>query len=276
MLENRVTAELREVDVVIRSTIAGHQLVVSVEATATGRKADTSWVERMLGKHADLPTSHLVLVSQAGFSATAMALAAAKGAAMLSPEMLGRGDASFQIVNALPALWPKVLQFQPERARLEVCDPVRGNVWVAALPDNQLFLADDTAICTVNQACEAVFLGNFERTAEQIHLADMTSDREETMLMQVGPPWTVSVAGQVQQLYLRYEERSKPELHPIAVAQFIGRAHVTVTQIDLTHQKLGQATYAFGHGRIGHQRATIVISEGESGGVVTVHFGEPE
>lgn len=45
MLVHRVTGEEREVDVVIRSEVAGHEIIISVEATAVGRKADTTWVE---------------------------------------------------------------------------------------------------------------------------------------------------------------------------------------------------------------------------------------
>lgn len=35
----------REVDVVITSSVAGHTVVVGVEATAKGRPADVKWVE---------------------------------------------------------------------------------------------------------------------------------------------------------------------------------------------------------------------------------------
>jgi hypothetical protein len=75
MLRNRVTGAEQEVDVVIRSRPAGHEVIVSVEATDRGRKADIEWVQQMLGKHADLPTSKLVLVSGGGFTERARRLA---------------------------------------------------------------------------------------------------------------------------------------------------------------------------------------------------------
>ena len=68
MLEDRLTGEEQEVDVVIRGRTGQHETVVSVEATARRRKADVSWVREMVGKHQHLPTNKLVLVSESGFS----------------------------------------------------------------------------------------------------------------------------------------------------------------------------------------------------------------
>jgi hypothetical protein len=73
LLTSRGTGTLREVDVVIRAKQAGHEVIVSVEAMARSRKADRKWVDEMVGKHADLPTSKLVLVSEKGFTKDARA-----------------------------------------------------------------------------------------------------------------------------------------------------------------------------------------------------------
>ena len=43
MLVHRQTGGRREVDVVIRSVVAGQEIVVSVEAAASGRRADVEW-----------------------------------------------------------------------------------------------------------------------------------------------------------------------------------------------------------------------------------------
>jgi hypothetical protein len=66
MLPHRLGGE-REVDVVIRSQMAGHEIIVSVEAAARGRIADVTWVEQLVAKHRYLPTTKLVLVSESGF-----------------------------------------------------------------------------------------------------------------------------------------------------------------------------------------------------------------
>jgi hypothetical protein len=68
LLPSKSTGADREVDVVIRANTAGYEVIVAVEAIARSRKADRMWVDGMLGKHADLPTSKLVLVSEKGFT----------------------------------------------------------------------------------------------------------------------------------------------------------------------------------------------------------------
>ncbi len=66
MLVNRLTGEEREVDVVIRSRIAGQEMVLGIEATT--QKGSSPWTESMIAKHAELPTDRLVLVAEKGFS----------------------------------------------------------------------------------------------------------------------------------------------------------------------------------------------------------------
>jgi len=75
MLVDRITGELREVDVTATATVGTHQIVLSVECRDHQRPADTPWVESMAQKHANLDTSKLVLWSRSGFTAPAAAKA---------------------------------------------------------------------------------------------------------------------------------------------------------------------------------------------------------
>jgi hypothetical protein len=70
-LPDRTTGETREVDVLLVAQVAGHLIHIGVECRDRRRKADVTWVEEMHGKHADLPTNRLVLVSASGFTKTA-------------------------------------------------------------------------------------------------------------------------------------------------------------------------------------------------------------
>lgn len=74
---DRVTGTLREVDILVETQIAGHKQVLGIECTSAAetirrRPADVGWVEQMIAKHRDLPTDHLVLVSETGFSKPAI------------------------------------------------------------------------------------------------------------------------------------------------------------------------------------------------------------
>jgi hypothetical protein len=114
MLPSHSTGRLREVDVAIRGKQAGHEVIVCVEAIARSRKADRGWVDGMVGKHADLPTSKLILVSEKGFTKDARQAAVAKDAVPLAPEDLSSGDPDGAVVRGIPSLWPKVVTFSPE------------------------------------------------------------------------------------------------------------------------------------------------------------------
>ena len=75
MLEDRVTGERREVDVLVVANTATYQVNLGIEVVAWARRADTPWVEKMRAKHDNLPTDKLILVSESGFSAAAQSKA---------------------------------------------------------------------------------------------------------------------------------------------------------------------------------------------------------
>lgn len=78
-LQDRVTGQLREVDVVIELDVRGHPVVVSIECVDRKRPAGVPWVDQMIEKHTDLSTNKLVLVSASGFTDPAIRKADAKG-----------------------------------------------------------------------------------------------------------------------------------------------------------------------------------------------------
>jgi hypothetical protein len=96
-LRDRVTLQEREVDVVIESKIGDYELIIGIECNASGRKATVEWVERMIGKHKDLPTNQLVLISQAGFSK------ASEKKALLS------GARTYSLGRAIEADWTEIV-----------------------------------------------------------------------------------------------------------------------------------------------------------------------
>ena len=82
MLRNRLTDELREVDVVLRTRNGpGYETIIGIEAVGRGRAAAVDWVESMVAKHQNLPTNQVVLIAEGGFSEQARSLALAERAA---------------------------------------------------------------------------------------------------------------------------------------------------------------------------------------------------
>jgi hypothetical protein len=71
-LTDLVTGDRREVDVCIRATVAGYEILIGVECRDHARMQTVEWVEQMRSKHENLPTDHLVLVSSSGFRPAAI------------------------------------------------------------------------------------------------------------------------------------------------------------------------------------------------------------
>lgn len=68
MLIDLISGQSREVDIVAKRTVIGHQIVLSIECQDRNRPADVTWVESLAKKHEHLPTSKLVLWSRSGFT----------------------------------------------------------------------------------------------------------------------------------------------------------------------------------------------------------------
>ncbi|MGZ6621527.1 MAG: restriction endonuclease [Solirubrobacteraceae bacterium] len=109
MLTNRLTGQQREVDVVLRAKVAGHETVIAIEATSRRGPVTAPRGESMVGKHANPPTDELVLVSESGFTKQARALAEAENVAAITPEDISGDDSAAAIMEAFPSLKPKTV-----------------------------------------------------------------------------------------------------------------------------------------------------------------------
>lgn len=100
MLEDKVTQEKREVDVLVTTTAATYQVNLAIEVVSWGRPADVPWVEKMRSKHENLLTDKLILVSESGFSSAAKRKATFYGIETLTVE------------EACEADWPLVAKLE--------------------------------------------------------------------------------------------------------------------------------------------------------------------
>lgn len=139
-LPDAVTGTLREVDVCVESTVAGHLVTVSVECRDYTRPQGVGWVEEMHTKHQRLPTNVLVLVSSSGFTPEALRVAELYGIVTVAP---GEAATEFgrRFQEKFEKLWIKTLTASPRRVRLwvEATDELPEEV-VRAFPDNVVYL----------------------------------------------------------------------------------------------------------------------------------------
>jgi hypothetical protein len=135
-LIDRRTGEPREVDIVLDVSLAGYSIRISIECTATKAPADVTWVEKMVAKHADLPTDKLVLVSSNGFTAQALKKALSYNAVPLQLDELSDHPWARIIGNR------KELTFRAVYSRSFLVTHPRG----VEAPEGEMLFRDDLLV----------------------------------------------------------------------------------------------------------------------------------
>lgn len=254
-LRSRTTGATREVDVVVRSMSAGHEVVVSIEAVSRSRKATREWVDQMLGKHADLPTNKLVLISERGFTRDAREAAVAAGAVPLAPENVAT-NAAEQIVLAVPSLWPKLVIFTPKTFSVEFDTEIPAAGWHSGVP--AVYVEDGTLIApSLGGFVQELQQRRWQSLTDEIGLAKIAKSevRSSTFVLEEIRP---KINGARQVVCLRNaDDRRLYRLKRIAVN---GTLEIQVSNIALTHKRLGDVDYAFGHGKLGDREALVVAT----------------
>jgi hypothetical protein len=161
------------------------------------------WVEGLLRKHAALPTSKLILVSDSGFTQAARIKADVANAVPLAPEDLDAADPAFVVVNALSSLWPKQLSVSPEAATIVVRKPDGSCGRIRDVPpDATLYLEDGRMFLPLAAFFNATYTANIEKVHEMIGLAQMTEDLDRFFVFGIGPV-IVKEDGEQRHVYLR-------------------------------------------------------------------------
>lgn len=138
-LKDSITGTDREVDICIESSVAGHQITVSIECMDHNRKATVKWVEEMKAKHERLATDKLVLVSSSGFSEEATAIARTYRIETVALSDLDDNSAE-KLFGSTNSLWIKVFTMRPTKVVIRV--KTIGHLSaenVVSFPDNLIY-----------------------------------------------------------------------------------------------------------------------------------------
>lgn len=100
MLEDAVTHEQREIDILVTTSTAGYEFRIGIEVVDRSRPMGTPWVESMHAKRSNLPIDKLVLVSRSGFTLPAQRKARFYGIETLTVE------------SALNTDWPLLISLE--------------------------------------------------------------------------------------------------------------------------------------------------------------------
>lgn len=267
MLTSRSTGIEREVDVVIRSTVARHEVIVSIEAVAHARKASIEWVERMAAKHSELPTSQLVLVSESGFTASARVEAETRGIVVLAPEDLAVSEPAEWLLASLTELHPKEIVLSERQAQLLVRTEAGTTRRVVAPMSSPLCREGGEERGTI-----ADVLVSWAESGKLGDLLDymkgLEPDSERSFLIDFGDLVVVEDDDEYR-LCLRIPDQDAPA--PIIKGRFQGDMVMRAGTIDLKHQKLGEVSFAYGEGMVGSKKALAVVTANNR---ITVRMSE--
>jgi hypothetical protein len=252
-LIDRVTKAEREVDIVIRGSVAQHPVVISVECRDRRRTDHVGWVEEMHGKHLPLPTNVLILASHSGFSDEAIKVAEVYGIRCFILDDVDPSSPD-RLFPDTQSLWGKTWTVTIDRVEItvEASDGLPRETLNAYLGMG-LFLGDRSPVASVGQIAEA-----FSRNPSVIERTAAEVKPEHTFLM-FG--WSGPLFG--QRFYI--EKREPLVLRPIERFNVIAKIAVTIHEFPLQYGLYGTVRVAWAKGDLLGKPMMIVATKDSTG-----------
>jgi Restriction endonuclease len=265
-LIDRATGDRREVDVCIRANIAGSQIIICIECRDRQRKADVTWVEEMRGKHLTLPTDHLILASNSGFTPRAISKAEAYGIETVTPE--GQSDAK---IKELASRLNNARLTRIDFLKIEVVTARLGQTETEAQEDVRLldsaatmnvYLGDDTYVCMIGEYVQSMIAGVDYGSI----IFDALEDTKSFEIVDKTPGFLVPDGKKYLPIYFQKE---KPALHLRLLERINieGSARVSRAEFSVNHAKYRDIEYSWGEATLNGGKTVIVARGLESGQV---------
>jgi hypothetical protein len=263
-LLDSATGRKREVDV-IETKVDGHGVLVGFECAARGRKPDAEWVEQMYGKHSTLPTDHLVLVSESGFTAQARVKAKALGIETIVPDQ--DTDRSIdELTHRLTRLRftkLELLNIEDVYVTLGATDTEDREENVHLLPSSRemrVFMASRELIGTIGDVVnsfmavatrdKSVFEDVLFGAADDARFFELSIDPPEIL---IGDPPAL------QRIYFEKIEPT-PHLRAIEKVRIEGKARIERFNFPLRRGSLQEIPYSWGESVMEGRPAVVVIT----------------
>ncbi|GAA3252995.1 hypothetical protein [Nonomuraea helvata] len=269
-LRDRVTGQLREVDVVVAGHMAGHPTVIGIECRGRSRKDAVSWVEEMRAKHDDLPTDQLVLVSASGFSKAATLKARHYGIQIVTPGSPIADDGPLARLRD-----PQVDFLGVTHDRLVALHgmvELDGQTHISELtPDLVLFAADGTELGPLADLVRSTYDGLDLRSA----LA-AAQGGDQYLVIDVRRPRLPQPGSEAIEVYL-LRESHPPHLLPLRGLRIICASRVDVRPVQMSAGELHgpgfqDAAFAYGSGQVAGVDALLVFTHASGREHLSVRF----
>jgi hypothetical protein len=276
MLIDRGTGASREVDVVIRPD-SPYEIVVSIEATSRSAPATVEWVEQMHGKHRELPTDRLILVSDSGFTPEALKKAEHIGVLALSPSML-EGELLESEVGKKVA-WLTHFSFLEmigveSRVRVRAITMTGQIARLSGRPTTKLFVESSSTTLTLSEYLEAVVASEWSTL---VNFVDVETFRAGEMFEITGSlPQVINIGDHSARLLVDLADF--PNIHMTGVGVVIEMPikllfRAERIDVDLAPKRLGEvATYSATEMLTGAGKVTVVMSSSGDNNRITTQI----
>lgn len=276
MLVDKETGEEREVDVTLTTELAGHKVVLSIEATERKRPADAKWVEAEIAKHRSLPTNKLILVADAGFTKPAKAKVAAQQGKVvaLTPEEI-KADPKRVIVSRLGVVLAKTVKIMSPKKLVVAARAANEEIVVSEVEegyDVPIFDSDGNQTSTVRDESRRRINAVANELPDELEISDQPHTRDARCQMTVHG-WSYraeQLDGSTTQGTYRIEVRlanGEIERAPIEEVHVDTQIQIEVTTISLSHMRLGAATASFGEASLVDGDGLLVVTEDDHGSI---------
>jgi len=249
MLVNRVTGVEREVDIVIESPVADQIITISIEVIDRSRPAGLQWIDEMRGKHENLPTDKLVLVSKFGFVKDAFKEAEKHGIDLKNFNNAIQADWTL-IVNKLKEVFFARLDLTPTECKATLSE-------VSQMLENPNLSPDLVLYDSQNQP-----LGNIraivQNKLKERWIFETIYKREDRMDIT-----TFELKFPVQEgCYVLDNNSTQRKLQALSVK---GTCKFTINEVPLDHHSYGKAQISYGKTKIKEGDMLLTIVEQDDG-----------
>ena len=249
LLVDRVTKIEREVDIVIDATTGDLDITIGIEVISHNRRADLEWLNQMWGKHKNLPTDKLVLVSKSGFTETAIEEGRTLGIELMTLNEAIVADWTL-IVNKLKEVFLARCHFTPTECRAILVEEYQQ-------PDNPI-VGPDLILYNSQDQPQGTLLEIIQQVLNQPSILENIYNREDRMKVSSFEIKFPVADGS----YLLDDTNTPREIRGLVVK---GSCKFLIDPVPLEHHTYGKAQIAFGTANISEGEVLLSVVEREGG-----------
>lgn len=249
LLVDRVTKAEREVDVVIETATGDLEITIGIEVIAHNRRAGLEWLNKMWGKHKNLPTDKLVLVSKSGFTKTAIDEGEVLGIELMTLDEAIVADWTL-IVNKLKEVFLARCYFAPTECRAVLAEEYQQ-------PDDPI-VGPDLILYNSQDQPQGTILEIIEQVLKQPSILENIYNREDRMNVS-----SFEIKSPVPDGSYLLDSTNTPR--KVRALRVKGGCKFLIDPVSLEHHTYEKAQIAFGEASVSEGEVLLSVVERDDG-----------